>query len=56
MALAVVVNLLLFGVPAGVIFAATVRRWPVIAKWAIAAFFAFYMCCLFILFPATDGP
>jgi hypothetical protein len=56
MALAVVVNVVLFSVPAVAIVAATARRSPAIAKWAIAAFFAFYLLSLFILFPATDGP
>ena len=56
MALAVVVNLVLFGVPAGVILAATRRRSPLVVRWAIVAFFGFYLCCLGFLFPATDGP
>jgi hypothetical protein len=55
-ALALVLNILLFAVPAGLFLLATRRRWPSVAVIGVAIWFAFYLGCLFFLFPATDGP
>jgi hypothetical protein len=49
-------NVVLFIVPAGIIWLAGRRRWPVGSSAVISAWCAFYLASLFLLFPATDGP
>jgi hypothetical protein len=53
---ALFLNLVLFLIPAGIFFLTTRRRWPLVSAAGIAIFCAFYLSCLFFLFPATDGP
>jgi uncharacterized membrane protein len=55
-AVALVLNLTLFVIPASGIWLASHKRWPVACAGAILAWCAFYLACLFWLFPATDGP
>jgi hypothetical protein len=54
--IALVLNLLIFLVPAGLLWLFTRRRWSTQGAVAIAVWCAFYLSCLFFLFPATDGP
>ena len=53
---ALVLNLLLFLIPAAVIWLTARKRWPVGCSVAILAWSVFYLASLFWLFPATDGP
>jgi hypothetical protein len=50
------INVLLFIIPAALIFFATNGRWPRASTTGILTWCIFYLACLFILFPATDGP
>ena len=53
---AFLLNVLLFALPAGLIWLIGRRRWPVGSSIAILAWCTFYLASLFWLFPATDGP
>src|SRR5258708_34958863 len=53
---AVFLNVILFAVPAGIVVAASRLRSVLFAKLALMAFLGFYALCLFVFFPATDGP
>ena len=53
---ALVLNLLLFSIPAAVIWLACRKRWPAASSGIMLAWCAFYLASLFFLFPATDGP
>ena len=50
------VNLSAFLVPALVMFYSTRRRWPKGSAVGLCAWTFLYLLCLFVLFPATDGP
>jgi hypothetical protein len=50
------VNVAVFFLPAGFIWAAASRRWPRGSVALLLAWTLFYLLCLFMLFPATDGP
>jgi hypothetical protein len=54
--IALLLNALFFVIPATPIALVTRRRWPVRGAVAIAVWCVVYLSCLFILFPATDGP
>jgi hypothetical protein len=49
-------NLLLFLLPAALLWALARKRWPILCTLATITWCAFYMASLFWLFPATDGP
>ena len=53
---AFVLNLLLFLVPASIIWLYGRRRWPFACSMVLAGWCLFYLASLFVLFPATDGP
>ncbi len=53
---ATIINVVLFAVPAGVVVALARRRSAAFANWAAVAILCFYALCLFVFFPATDGP
>jgi hypothetical protein len=55
-AVALLINVLCFLVPAGLFFLTVRRRWPGAAGVGVVLWCAFYLACLFILFPASDGP
>jgi hypothetical protein len=50
------VNLAAFLIPSLAIFYLTRRRWPRGSAAGLCAWTVFYLMCLFVLFPATDGP
>jgi hypothetical protein len=54
--LALILNVLLYAVPATAIWAFTRKRWPRFSAYALLGWGAFYLASLFVLFPATDGP
>jgi hypothetical protein len=54
--LALCLNVLLFLIPTGLFYLATRRRWPRAFGAGVMIWCLFYLGCLFILFPATDGP
>jgi len=49
-------NVALFMLPALPVYFIFRRRAPSLASVLLLAWLIFYVCCLFILFPATDGP
>jgi hypothetical protein len=49
-------NMLLFAMPAGLIWLRSRKRWPDGSSIAILTWSVFYLACLFWFFPATDGP
>jgi hypothetical protein len=51
-----VLNVALFGVPAGTVFWLLRRRAPFLCVSLLVGWLLFYMASLFVLFPATDGP
>lgn len=53
---ALLINVLCFLVPAGLFLLVVRRRWPSAAGVGVGLWCVFYLACLFILFPATDGP
>lgn len=53
---ALLINVICFLVPAWLFWLAARRRWPSAVEVGIGLWCAFYIACLFILFPATDGP
>jgi hypothetical protein len=53
---ALVLNLILYLIPATVMWLSTRKRWPSWCSLAIVVWLAFYLASLFWLFPATDGP
>ena len=50
------INVFCFLVPTSLFYLATRRRWPRASSVGIAVWCVFYLGCLFVLFPATDGP
>ena len=54
--MALLLNLLLFLVPACAYYRLCRRRWPTACAIGLACWCAFYLSALFFLFPATDGP
>ena len=54
--LALIINLVLFLIPALAVFLPTRKRSPVLAVWGLLIWLGFYLAALFFLFPATDGP
>jgi hypothetical protein len=54
--IALVLNLLIFLVPAALISLITRRKWPAQGAVIIAVWCALYLSFLFFLVPATDGP
>jgi len=54
--LALVLNVLIFLIPASLIWLVTRRKWAAQGAVATAVWCALYLSCLFFLFPATDGP
>ena len=55
-ALALVLNVLFFLLPAGPWWLVTRRKWPALCGIVLAVWCVLYLACLFVLFPATDGP
>jgi len=53
---ALMLNLLLFLIPAAGVWLVAKKRWPVACSVAILSWSLFYLASLFWLFPATDGP
>ena len=53
---ALVLNLLLFLIPASAVWLAARKRWPLGCSAALLGWYALYVSSLFWLFPATDGP
>lgn len=53
---ALVFNLALFVIPAAVAWLVFHERKPLASSLIIVAWCTFYVACLFVLFPATDGP
>ncbi len=51
-----VLNILLFLVPALMVWVVSRKRWPMICTWFLITWCLFYLSSLFFLFPATDGP
>jgi len=49
-------NVFLFSLLAGPVYFVFRRRAPSFTLWFLALWLVFYLCCLFVLFPATDGP
>jgi len=54
--IALILNLVLFLVPAVLIWLVTRRRWPKASAVLLIAWSVFYLMSLFVLLPATDGP
>jgi|SRR5271165_640561 len=54
--IALVLNVLAFLIPAGLLWLAARRKWPTQGAVAIAIWCILYIGCLFLFFPATDGP
>lgn len=53
---ALVLNVGFFLFPALIVFFLSQKRWPKLGSAGLLAWTAFYLLCLFVLFPATDGP
>jgi hypothetical protein len=53
---ALLLNVLLFLVPAVLIWLITHRRWPQVSTVSLITWCVVYLAALFVLFPATDGP
>jgi len=51
-----ILNVVLFSIPAFVLFFATRKRPGVFFALPVSLWLMFYLACLFVLFPATDGP
>jgi hypothetical protein len=49
-------NVALFSLPALPVYFIFRRRASTFASLFLLAWLVFYVCCLFVLFPATDGP
>ena len=47
-----VLNLLCFLIPAGLLYWIARRRWPRVSQTTLMVWCAFYLCSLFVLFPA----
>ena len=54
--IALLLNLLIFLIPAGLLWLVTRRKWGPQGVVATAVWCAVYLSCLFWAFPATDGP
>ena len=55
-AVALILNVLLFLTPVVVVGAIALNRWPRTFRVCLILWTVFYLCALFFLFPATDGP
>ena len=55
-AIALLLNLVLFLVPATSLWVVTRRKWPIACAALLIAWCMFYLLSLFLFFPATDGP
>ena len=55
-AIALIINVLLFAIPATLIWTLTRTRWPRASMYALVCWCAFYLASLFVIFRATDGP
>jgi hypothetical protein len=55
-AVAAVLTLVLFAVPAAALLLVTRRRWPAASASLVIVWLVFYIASLFVLFRATDGP
>jgi len=53
---AAILNVVLFGAPAFGIFTTLRDRTPKLCIALLGAWVVLYLACLFVLFPATDGP
>ena len=53
---ALLLNVLLFAIPATLIWALTRVRWRRASVYIPLSWCAFYLASLFVLFPASDGP
>ncbi len=53
---AFILNLILFFVPALIVWIVLRKRSPKVCSSVILVWFVFYLASLFFLFPATDGP
>jgi len=53
---AAVLNVVLFSFLALPLYFIFRRRAPVFSSTVLLAWLIFYVCCLFVLFPGTDGP
>jgi len=51
-----ILNLVLFSLIAAPSYFILRRRAPAFSSLFLLAWLVFYLCCLFVLFPATDGP
>lgn len=56
LAATLVLNLVYFLIPAVPAWLVLRKRWPRTSAGVSALWCIFYVACLFILFPATDGP
>ena len=54
--LAGLINVFLFSIPAAVAYALLRNRNSVVCIAVLMVWLVFYLACLFVLFPATDGP
>jgi hypothetical protein len=54
--IALILNVLLYAIPAAAMWALTRTRWPRFSAYAVLVWAAFYLASPFVLFPATDGP
>ena len=54
--LAAVLNIVVFSIAALPIYFALRRRAPRVCVTLLLVWLVFYLCSLFFLFPATDGP
>jgi hypothetical protein len=54
--IAAIVNVILFAVPGSAVFWLLHRRAPQLCVVVLGGWLIFYIACLFLLFPATDGP
>ena len=54
--IALLLNVVLFGIPAAVIWLVSRKWWPRLSVALICGWCGLYLAGLFILFPATDGP
>jgi hypothetical protein len=51
-----IVSTALFAIPTFIVWLICRSRWSSGGRWLIAIWCAFYLACLFALFPATEGP
>jgi hypothetical protein len=54
--IALLLNVVLFLIPAGIVWLVSRKRWQSFCSGTIALWCCFYLASLFFLFQATDGP